>query len=314
MGVEFKDYYKLLGVQRDAPKDEIAKAYKKMARKYHPDLNPDNAEAEKRFKEISEAYEVLKDPAKRQRYDQLGPNWQHGQNFQGAQGFHHAGFGGAGGFNASGFSDFFDMFFGGAGTGHRHASGFGGDPFGNFSSRQRKGRDLEAQLVLTLEEAYRGGKKSITVQGDAPGGTKCLEVTIPPGIKDGAKIRLSGQGAPGLGGAPMGDLYLRVVLKEHPLFKVDGVDIMLDVPLRPWEAVLGSKVRVATLDGEVELTIAPGSSSGKKLRLRGKGLGPAASRGDQYIRLQISVPEQLSDKERVLWEQLAELSSDASAL
>lgn len=309
MGVEYKDYYKLLDVERSASKEEIAKAYKKMARKYHPDLNPNDADAESKFKEVNEAYEVLKDDEKRRLYDQLGPNWQHGQNFQGGQGFHRANFGGGAGFDASGFSDFFDMIFGNAGAGgYQRTSGFGPDPFGNFSGRQRKGRDVEAQLVLTLEEAYKGGKKSITLQGQG-GASKHLEINVPAGVKDGAKIRLSGQGDAGMGGGPAGDLYLKVKLAEHPLFAVDGTNIIVDLPLAPWEAVLGTKARVPTLDGEVELNIAPGTGSGRKLRLRGKGLGATANRGDQFVRVQIRVPESPSAEERELWERLATVSN-----
>lgn len=310
MGVEYKDYYKLLGVSRSASKEEIAKAYKKMARKYHPDLNPNDPDAEARFKEVNEAHEVLKDEEKRRLYDQLGPDWQHGQSFQGAQGHRYANFGGGAGFDSSGFSDFFDMIFGNAGAGgYRHSSGFGPDPFGNFSARQRKGRDVEAQLTLTLEEALKGGKKSLTLQGQGGGDSRRLEVSIPAGVREGAKIRLSGQGDPGMGGGPAGDLYLRVRLAEHPVFHVDGSDVLVDVYVAPWEAVLGAAVRVPTLDGEVQLKIAPGTGSGKKLRLRGKGLGPAASRGDQYVRIQIRVPENPSPEERELWEKLAAVSA-----
>ncbi|MFV0420643.1 DnaJ C-terminal domain-containing protein [Oleidesulfovibrio sp.] len=309
MGVEYKDYYKLLGVERSASKEEIAKAFKKMARKYHPDLNPNDADAESKFKEVNEAYEVLKDEEKRRLYDQLGPNWQHGQNFQGAQGFNRANFSGGAGFDASGFSDFFDMIFGNAGAGgYQRTSGFGPDPFGNFSGRQRKGRDVEAQLTLSLEEAYKGGKKAITLQGQG-GANKHLEVNVPAGIKDGAKIRLSGQGDSGMGGGPAGDLYLKVKLAEHPLFTVDGTNIIVELPLAPWEAVLGTKARVPTLDGEVELNIAPGTGSGRKLRLRGKGLGSAANRGDLYVRTQIRVPDNPTAEERELWERLAAVST-----
>lgn len=309
MGVEFKDYYKLLGVTRSSSQEEIAKAYKKLARKYHPDLNPDDKTAESKFKEINEAYEVLKDEEKRKLYDQLGPNWQHGQNFQGAQGFGNAqyNFGGAGGFEGAGFSDFFETLFGGARGAGGAGGGFGADPFGNYSRRQRRGRDVEAELTLTLEEVHSGGRRTITVQGQ--GGARTLEVNIPAGVRDGAKIRLAGQGDPGSGGAPSGDLYLKVRLAPHSVFAVEGSDLVYELPLAPWEAVLGDKVRVPTLDGEVEVTIAPGTSSGRKLRLRGRGLGPAGKRGDQYVRVAIRVPEALTDEERAIWETLARESS-----
>lgn len=304
MSVEYKDYYKLLGVSKTASKDEIAKAFKKQARKYHPDLNPGNESAEAKFKEMNEAYEVLKDDKKRRMYDQLGPNWQHGQNFQRPPGFENMNFGG--GMGGAGFSDFFETIFGGGGF--QQGGGFGADPFGGYSQRPRRGRDVEAALRLSLEEAYRGGQKSITIQDASPSGTKTLEVNIPAGIKDGAKIRLSGQGDSGVNGGPNGDLYLKVRILPHNRFVVEGTTIIFDLALTPWEAVLGGKVRLPTLEGDIELTIAPGTSSGKKLRLRGKGLGSASAKGDQLIRITIKVPDELSDDEKALWEQLAEVS------
>lgn len=307
MGVEFKDYYKLLGVSRTASRDDIAKAYKKLARKYHPDLNPGDKKAEESFKEINEAYEVLKDDEKRRLYDQLGPNWQHGQNFQGPPGYENVRFDfGGQGFEGAGFSDFFETLFGGGGR-RTTGGGFGPDPFGGFSSRQRRGRDVEAELTLTLEEVYGGGRRAITLQGQ--GGPRTLEVNIPAGVRDGARIRLAGQGDPGMGGAPAGDLYLKVRLAPHPLFAVEDADVIYDLPLAPWEAVLGARVRVPTLDGEVDIAIAPGTGSGRKLRLKGRGLGPAGKRGDQYVRIVIRVPESLTPRERELWESLSRESS-----
>lgn len=316
MGVEYKDYYKLLGVERNAGKDEISRAFKKLARKYHPDMNPDNKEAEDKFKDINEAYEVLKDEEKRKLYDQLGPNWQHGQNFQqppgfesftfgGGQGFGQSGgFGGMGGFGgASGFSDFFETLFGGAGRGR----GFGPDPFSGFTRRPQRGRDVEAELGLTLEEAHSGGKKSVSISGPGMGG-KSLEINIPVGVKEGARIRLSGQGDPATGGDQAGDLYLRVKLLPHRHFALEGNNVLYELNLAPWEAALGVKVRVPTLGGEVELSVPPGSGSGKRFRLRGKGLGGGGSRGDQYVRLNIKVPHRLEPEERELWEKLAEVS------
>ncbi|UZP68083.1 DnaJ domain-containing protein [Desulfovibrio mangrovi] len=303
MGVEYKDYYKLLGVSRSSSKDDIAKAFKKLARQYHPDLNPNNKDAEAKFKEINEAYEVLKDDEKRKLYDQLGPNWQHGQNFQRPPGFENMNFGG---FQGGGdFSDFFETIFGGGGF-RRSGGGFGADPFGNYSNRPRRGRDVEATLGLTLEEAYHGGRKAVTIQ-DA-GASKTLEVNIPAGVKDGAKIRLSGQGDRGMAGGPSGDLYLKVVIKPHNRFQLDGVNVVLDLPLAPWEAVLGATVRVPTLDGDIELNIPAGTGSGRKLRLRGKGLGSASARGDQFVRVMVRVPDSLTEKERGLWESLREVS------
>lgn len=312
MGVEYQDYYKLLGVSRSATKDEISKAFKKLARKYHPDLNPDNKDAEVKFKEINEAYEVLKDAEKRKLYDQLGSNWQQGQqfrDFQGQQGFGNfqGNFGGAN-FGGSGFSDFFESFFG---------AGAGGDGFdprsfgGSHGTRSRKGRDMESELSLTLEEAYKGGKKNITLQ--EPGGApKMLEVNIPPGVKEGARIRLSGQGQPGVGKGKPGDLILRLNILDHPFFELEGKNIIYDLPISPWEAALGVKTRVPTIDGDVDLNIPPGASSGMKLRLRGRGLGNASDRegkGDQLVRVSIKTPRELSQEEKSLWEQLAKVST-----
>ena len=307
MAVSYKDYYKLLGVERGTKTEEISKAYKKLARKYHPDLNPGDKQAEEKFKEINEAYEVLKDPEKRKLYDQLGPNWQHGQQFQGEPGYEnvHFTFNGKS-FDGSGFSDFFETLFGGAAAGGGRGANFGPDPFGGFSSRPRRGRDVEAELPLSLEEASSGGRRTVTLQ--MPQGPKTLEVNVPAGIREGAKLRLAGQGDPAPGGTP-GDLFLRVRYLPHPQFKVEGENLHCDVPLAPWEAVLGAKVAVPTLEGQVELNIPAGSSSGRKFRLRGKGLGSGVNRGDLLARVMIKVPAQLSAEERELWQKLADVSS-----
>jgi len=322
--MEYRDYYKLLGVSRSASKDDISKAFKKLARKYHPDLNPNNKEAEAKFKEINEAYEVLKDAKKRKLYDQFGSNWEHGQNFQPPPGYENMNFGG-GGFSAggAGFSDFFETIFGGGSAGGDfrggfsqggfHQTGFGG---GGFQQRPRRGADSEASYELTLEEAYRGGKKSITLQEQTAGPegiprmtTKTLEVAVPSGIKDGQKIRLAGQGNPGLSGGPKGDLYLKIRLMRHHMFKVADADIILDLPLAPWEAALGTTLRIPTLDGAVEMKIPPGIGSGKKLRIKGRGLGAGAKKGDQYVRIMIQVPERLTEEERDLLEKLQKASA-----
>ena len=328
MSVEYKDYYQVLGVSRTASQDEIAKAYKKLARKHHPDLNQDNKEAaEEKFKEINEAYEVLRDEEKRRMYDQLGSNWQHGQQFQGAPGFENFNFnfgGGQGGRTftsggTSGFSDFFDMLFGGLGGnafGGGDRSGaqmhFGADPFSGFAGfaggrgqHGARGQDVEANVTITLEEAHKGGRKTVTVQG--PNGRRTLDFSIPAGIREGARIRLTGQGEPGAGQGSPGDLYLRVHFASHPQFKVEGSDLIYDLSLRPWEAALGMTVRVPTLDGDVDLNIAPGTSSDRKLRLRGKGLGggPNKNKGDQIVRLTIRMPEKMNDAQHKLWNELA---------
>ena len=308
MAVSYKDYYKLLGVERDAKPEDISKAYKKLARKYHPDLNPGNKESEEKFKEINEAYEVLKDPEKRKLYDQLGPDWQNGQQFQNGQGFEnmHFNFNGQD-MGGADFSDFFETLFGGGGGRGSRGSQFGPDPFGGFSSRPRRGRDVEAELPLTLEDVMRGGKRTVTLH--MPKGPKTLEVNVPAGIRDGAKLRLSGQGDPAPGGGNPGDLFLRIRYEPHARFKVDGENIHCDVAVAPWEAVLGAKVPVPTLEGEVELTIPAGSSSGRKFRLRGKGLGAPSKRGDLLVRVMIRVPDKLTTEERELWEKLASTST-----
>jgi len=312
MSVEYKDYYKILGVGRTATQDEISKAFKKLARLYHPDLHPGDASAEAKFKEAGEAYEVLKDPEKRKLYDQLGANWQQGQNFQPPPGFEHmrggaGGFGG--GFGAGGFSDFFETLFGGAG-GQR--GGFGG----GFQQRPRRGRDAEVSYEIGLDEAYKGGPQSVSLQEqvEGPGGyptmqTRTLKVNIPPGIKDGQKIRLAGQGGSGGPGGEAGDLFLKVKVRPHPQFKVKEDDVVFDLALAPWEAALGATVRVPTLDGAVEMKIPPGVGSGSKLRVRGKGLGTAGKRGDQMVRIMIQTPKALTDEERRLFEELAKIST-----
>ena len=305
MGLEYKDYYKILGVGRNADKDAISRAYKKLARQYHPDLNPGNSSAEEKFKEVTEAYEVLKDTEKRKMYDQLGPDWQNAQQFRnGGPGFEnmHFSFNGQH-VDGAGFSDFFETLFGGARADRR--GGFGADPFNGFSARHQRGRDVEAELVIALEDVVKGGERSVTVQsGEGP---RTLKVTIPPGVRDGARLRLAGQGQPSLSGAPdqNGDLYLKIRFAPHPRFHVDGNDLIHDLRLEPWEAVLGVKVRVPTLEGEVEMSIPAGTASGRKLRLRGKGLGSGATRGDEYIRVGINAPATLTAKQRELWEALA---------
>ena len=298
MGVAYKDYYKILGVAKDASDDAINKAYKKLARKYHPDLNQNDPKAEERFKEVNEANEVLKDPEKRKRYDLLGPNWQDGQHFQRPPGFENMqfNFNGSQGFGTSGFSDFFESMFGG---------GFNQGPgqYGNFAQHPRKGRSVEASLSLSLEDAFQGGKKNIAVSG------RSLEVSIPAGIKNGAKIRLSGQGDPGMNNGPAGDLYLKISILPHARFRLVESDVMYDLTLAPWEAVLGCKARIPTLSGEIDLNIAPGTSSGKKLRIPGKGLGSASAKGDQYITISIAAPDSLTEEEQALWEKLRDVSS-----
>jgi len=313
--VEYKDYYQVLGVKREASQEDISKAFKKLARKCHPDLNPNDCKAEAKFKDINEAYEVLRDPEKRKLYDSFGHNWQHGQNFQPPPGYEGMRFGGGGGqqFDMGGFSDFFETVFGGAGF---SGAGPGRGGFGGYQRRATRGRDVEAGLELTLEEAYLGGSKNVTLHEEGVGldgrpaiQPKTLSVNIPAGVRDGAKIRLAGQGGAGFGGGPAGDLYLKVMIRPHSRFKLEDVNVVVDVPLSPWEAALGATVRVPTLEGEIDLTIPPGISSGRKMRIRGKGLSGKAGRGDQLVRVMIHTPKELSSEERQLWENLAKVST-----
>ena len=316
----YQDYYKVLGVDRTADKDTIARAFKKLARKYHPDFNPGDKNAEEKFKEINEAYDVLKDPKKRQMYDQLGSNWKQGQQFSNAD-FNDI-FGGrgnpfGGGFNSGNvhfdfsggqggsYSDFFQTLFGGAG-GFGGGGGFDESIFGRQSRRMQKGRDLETEISLTLEELQQGGKRPIQIRSST-GGLKTLEVNVPKGIKDGARMRLQGQGMPGPAGN--GDLYVIVHYLPHPVFTVQDKNLCCDVFVAPWEAVLGGHVKVQTLDGEVEINLPAGSSSGKKFRLRGRGLGPDGQRGDILARIVVKVPGQSTEEELALWRKLAEISS-----
>jgi curved DNA-binding protein len=261
--------------------------------------------AEDRFKEISEAYEVLRDPEKREKYDRFGENWRAGQDVSGASGFD--GFGGQGGFgdgvrvefgDGGDFSDFFEGFFGRGGRA-RGGRGFGG--FGGFAGQgfTTRGSDSEAVLELSLEEAARGGRRKITL-----GNGREYDVNIPAGVRDGQRIRLAGEGGHGMGGGPSGDLFLRVRIRPHPRFRVEGGDLHVDLPVSPWEAALGAEVQLRTLTGRTRLRVPAGSSCGRKLRLRGEGLGD----GDLYAHVQIKVPRNLTSEERELFERLQQVS------
>jgi curved DNA-binding protein len=306
--VAFRDYYEALGVSRDASTEDIRRAYRKLARENHPDVNKDPG-AEDRFKEISEAYEVLRDPEKREQYDRFGANWKAGQDVSGATGFGGrpggAGFGFGGreeygdvrvDFGGGDFSDFFDGLFGARG---RRADARGG--FDGFSMR---GSDLEAELELSLEEAARGGRRKISL-----GEGRDYEVNIPPGVRDGQRIRLAGEGGRGASNGPSGDLFLRVRIRPHRRFRLEGRDLYVDLPITPWEGVLGAEVEVPTLDGTTRVKVPPGSSTGRKLRLRGQGYpGPRGGKGDLYAAVKVEVPKQPTPEERELFERLAEVS------
>ena len=314
MPAEFKDYYATLGVARDASADEIKKAFRKLARLYHPDTAKDKKTAEAKFKEINEANEVLSDPEKRRKYDTLGAGWQDEGNFQPPQG--------AGGheqefhFGGTGFSDFFEQYFSG-GSRYGFPQGFEEEiPTGGArKGRARKGHDIEGDILVTLEEAMHGTQRPISLQtANRQTGavqTHSFEVRIPPGATDGRRIRVPGQGEPGQNGVEAGDLYLRVRHAAHPEFTTEEADVHHDLDLAPWEAVLGAEVIVPTLDGSIKLRVPAGSENGQSLRVRGRGLpkGKTGERGDFFVKLQIVLPAKLSDAERTLWENLRSAST-----
>lgn len=304
--MEYKDYYETMGVPRDASQDDIKRAYRKLARKYHPDVSKE-ANAEDRFKEVGEAYEVLKDPEKRAAYDQLGANWKAGQEFRPPpdwdQGFEFHG----GGFTdgeAAGFSDFFESLFG--------HGGFGGG-FGRSAGRQfhARGEDTHARVLIDLEDAYRGGTHALTLksttvdpQGRPSVKERTLNVRIPKGVRQGQHIRLAKQGGSGIGRGEAGDLYLEVEFRPHPVYRVEGRDVYLNLPVAPWEAALGATVNVPTPAGVVELKIPANSSGGRKLRLKGRGI-PAREAGDLYVVLHIALPKADSTAARSAYEAFA---------
>lgn len=345
MPIEFKDYYEILGVPRTATADDIKKAFRKLARIHHPDVAKDKKKGEIKFKEINEAYEVLSDPAKRKKYDELGADWKQGAEFRPPPGFqqeyrqgrpfnqarpgqggnHDFEFGGT-----TGFSDFFEQLFG--------SRGRGGSPFnpqGGFAEEDHaeRGRDVQGDIMVTLEEAMHGSVRAVSLRRGAVcencGGTgqknkktcpvcggsgevlktETHQVKIPAGVTTGQRLRLAGRGEAGNSGGPSGDLYLRVHLAKHPDFDVDDHNLIYSAELAPWEAVLGTNLSVPTMDGSVNIKIPPGTQTGQKLRVRGRGLpqrtGPA---GDLIVVAQIEVPGEITDEERKLWTQLAGIS------
>ncbi len=297
--MKHKDYYQLLGVSRDASEDEIKQAYRRLARKYHPDVSKE-PQAEERIKEVNEAYEVLHDPVKRRAYNEFGANWQTG----GAQR--------PSGWDArqspppsADFGDLFENLFG-----QRGAYG----PFGGFQpppEPPRPGQDDNASLEISLEEAYRGVTRTLQ-RRDRKGESRTLKVTIPPGVAEGQKIRLTGQGSRGSRGGPPGDLYLEIHLQSHPLYRLDGTHLVVDLPLTPWEAALGTTVEVPTLTGRVNVTVPPGAQSGLRLRLRGRGMpanqATGSSQGDQFVQVQIVNPPLDNPEMRQLFEKMRDLS------
>jgi len=286
--VKFKDYYQIMGISRDATQDEIKRAYRQLARKYHPDVSKET-DAEERFKEVGEAYEVLKDPEKRTAYDQLGANWKAGQEFRPPPGwdqgfeFHGGGFTGSDPFE---FSDFFEALFGrGFDRGAHGRAGF-----------HARGGDTRAKVLIDLEDAYRGTARGLTLKHTQLGDDgrprvreRTLNVRIPKGVRQGQQIRLAGQGEAGLGQGGAGDLYLEVVFRPHRLYRTEGRDVYLNLPVTPWEAALGATVKAPTPTGTVDLKIPPGSANGDKLRLKARGL-PGNPSGDLYVVLNIALP------------------------
>jgi curved DNA-binding protein len=320
MAVQFRDYYETLGVAKAATDSEIKSAFRKLARKHHPDVAKDKKAAEEKFKQINEAYEVLSDPEKRKKYDQLGENWnQPGGGFHpppqwgGAQpggGFQRYS-GGDGGvefeFNGTGFSDFFEAFFGGG----RGKSAFGG--FNQQPPQQERGSDVEADIMVTLEEALNGSTRAVSLRRAGSNKLETYQVKIPRGVREGQRIRLAGQGEAGEGGGRSGDLFLRVRLARHPDFTVEGNDLIHEEKIAPWQAVLGTELKVTTIEGSVRMKIPPGTQGGQRFRLRGRGLpGSTGTRGDLYVEVQMQIPRKIAERERELWTELSKLDGDNS--
>lgn len=324
--MKFKDYYEILGVARTASADEIKKAFKKLAHKYHPDISKD-PEGEEKFKEVNEAYKTLKDPELRKAYDQLGrhnpgeqfrppPGWE--QYAQGAGGFGAggaSGFGG-GGFEGAGFEDIdLSELFAQMGRGRAHAGR--GAHAGGGQGFQQPGQDFEVTAHISLDEAAKGTTLELNLEMpeyDAQGRLhrvpQVFKARIPKGATDGQKMRLPGKGGKGFNGGANGDLYLNIALHPHPLFRADGHDLFLDLPVTPWEAALGAEIEVPTLDGSVRLKIPAGTPAGRKMRLGGRGLPkPKEGAGDLYVIVQIAAPTELSDTEKALYQQLSEAST-----
>jgi len=343
MPVKYKDYYQILGVPREASESDIKKAFRKLAREYHPDVAKNKKQAEEKFKEVNEAYEVLGDPAKRKKYDELGPNWSSGSDFRPPPGWESyrtgGGFPGRGPrgeefefhFGGTGFSDFFEQLFGSRGG---RAGGFGRTaPFAEEEMGAERGRDIEGDIMVTLDEAMRGSVRSVSVRHGVPcehcggtgqrarhvcnvcGGTgqvaktETYQVKIPAGVSEGQRLRVAGRGEAGLGGGAAGDLYLRVRLAKHPDFDVEDNNLIYEAELAPWEAVLGANISVPTLNGRVNIKIPPGTRSGQKMRVRGRGLPTRGDgNGDLIIITRVDVPTRVTEAERKLWEQLAKES------
>ncbi|MCW8888345.1 MAG: DnaJ domain-containing protein [Gammaproteobacteria bacterium] len=302
--MEYKDYYKIMGLKRDASQDEIKRVYRKLARKYHPDVSKEQ-DAEERFKEVGEAYEVLKDPEKRAAYDQLGAGFKSGQDFHPPpnwdSGFEFSG-GGFTGADTGGFSDFFEELFGRQGYA-------GGSSY--HTSYSAQGEDHHAKVEVDLEDAFNGAVRSITLQspelneqGQIHLKQRTLKIKIPKGVKEGQQIRLAGQGAPGMGQGAKGDLYLEIHFKPHPLYRAERRDLYMQLPVTPWEVALGATVKTPTPGGKIDLKIPAGSNSGNRLRLKGRGI-PGKQSGDIYVTLKVMTPPADSDKAKEFYKEMA---------
>jgi DnaJ-class molecular chaperone len=335
MAVKFKDYYEVLGIKRNATEDEIRQAFRRLARQYHPDLNPTDKTAEEKFKELNEANEVLSDPEKRKKYDLLGANWKNGADFtppadwQRTQTRYNTDFREVfttdsakndEGFGFGGFSEFFETIFGG---GRASTQSHQPPPPSGQRSKSTKPRsvhDSEIEISISLEEAHRGGRQKIAIQQKARTCPACrgagqvltqktVEVNIPLGARDGAIIKAAGQGHRINGSNQRGDLYIKIRLKPHKVFSVSGDDLNAEIPITPWEALFGASIEIPTLEGKAEIKIQQGSQGGQRMRLREYGLSKrGGGRGDYFIKLKIVVPPNPTEKEKELFQQLAETS------
>jgi curved DNA-binding protein len=324
MSVKYKDYYKTLGVDRKASQDEIKKAYRTLAKKYHPDRNPDDEKIKGKFEEISEAYEVLSDPEKKRKYDALGSNWRSGQNFRPSDdwassfdfdlGSFMNDFNFSGGSSTTGFSDFFESIFGN--KTNRRTTRNTRTNFNKTYSQQAKGKDVRVKLPVTLEDIYFSRIKNVSVKipiVNATGGTeyqtKKFDIKIPKGIRDGQKLRYKAEGSNTIPNGARGDLYFEIEIEEHSLFRREGMNLYVDLPITPWEAVLGATVSIPTMDGSIKLKVPEGIESDKKLRVKGKGLkDPKGKNGSLFAIVKISIPNDISDEEKELYLKLKEVS------
>jgi curved DNA-binding protein len=297
--MKYKDYYKILGVPREASAEEIKKAYRRLARKFHPDVSKETG-AEEKFKDVNEAHDILSNADKRGAYDQLG-YYQPGQDFRPPPGWGGRSGGNAGGdFSGMDFSDLFSQLFGGTHQGGARR------PHGFHGGSAPRGRDVEAKLILTLEEAFHGVEKQVNLSG--PQGERAVKLRVPAGALPGKRLRLAGKGQASQFGGPAGDLYLNIEISPHRLYRLEGVDLYLDTPITPWEAVLGMTLQVPTPTGDVRLKIAPGARSGQKMRLAGRGMPEPKGKGDFYVLLQIVAPPDITEEEKRIYETLSTLS------